>query len=103
VIEQLNQIPDRGTEVVEEVEWERAFDQRLLDWAAARVRAASKESTWSAFWRTAYEQEDPARVATDLGMSVGAVYAARCRVMARMRQMIHDARFDALDDQGPRS
>jgi hypothetical protein len=49
------------------------------------------------------ELEDPTCVASDLGMSVGAVYAARCRVMAKMRQIIRDARFDSLDDEGPQS
>jgi RNA polymerase sigma-70 factor (ECF subfamily) len=97
VAELLSQIPSREAEAKEEAEWARAFDQRLLDWAAARICREFKESTWLAFWRTAFDNASPQQVASDLGMSLGAVYAAKSRVMARFRATVLEARFEAFD------
>jgi RNA polymerase sigma-70 factor (ECF subfamily) len=97
VIRQLDQVTGRDTADAEAAEWERAFEQRLLDWAAGIVRAEFKESTWRAFWRTAFEKQSPQQVAGDLGISVGAVYAAKSRVLARLRDVVRQARFDSSD------
>jgi RNA polymerase sigma factor (sigma-70 family) len=97
VIRQLNEIPNREPDDIEAAEWERAFEQRLLDWAAEQVRAEFQERTWLAFWRTAFDGASPQQVASDLGMTLGAVYAAKSRVMARLRETIRQARFDSSD------
>jgi RNA polymerase sigma factor (sigma-70 family) len=70
----------------EAANWDREYEQRLFEWAAAKSRDHFRESTWQAFWRTAVGEEEPAAVAAALGMSVGAVYIARSRVLARIRQ-----------------
>jgi RNA polymerase sigma-70 factor (ECF subfamily) len=44
---------------------------------------------------TAVEQQLPAAVAEQLGLSAGAVYIARSRVMARMRELIEQSEFDS--------
>jgi RNA polymerase sigma-70 factor (ECF subfamily) len=95
VIEQLNQIPDRAAD--ESGEWDRAFEQRLLDWAAGRIRGEFKESSWRAFAMTALEGASPQSVAAELGITIGAVYAARYRVLARLREMVRQARVDTFD------
>jgi RNA polymerase sigma-70 factor (ECF subfamily) len=70
----------------EEVEqWEREYEQRLFDWAAEQVRGHFQETTWRAFWMTAVEGRAATEAATELGLSVGAVYIAKSRVMARLR------------------
>jgi RNA polymerase sigma-70 factor (ECF subfamily) len=97
VIEQLNQIPDRAAHESESALWDRAFEQRLLDWAAERIRGEFKESTWRAFALTALEGASPQSVAAELGITIGAVYAARYRVLARLRETIGQARFDSVD------
>jgi RNA polymerase sigma-70 factor (ECF subfamily) len=80
----LAQQPDAG----DDDRWEREHRDRLFDWAADRVRGSFQSSTWEAFWRTASENQPAEAVARDLGISVGAVYIARSRVLARMRELI---------------
>lgn len=57
-------------------------------WAAEQVRQASQAATWQAFWLTAVESVPADEVARRLGMSVGAVYVARCRTLARIKALI---------------
>ena len=45
-----------------------------------------EESTWKACWACVVEGQSPAVVARQLGLSVGAVYVARSRVLSRLRQ-----------------
>jgi RNA polymerase sigma-70 factor (ECF subfamily) len=64
------------------------YRRRVFCWAADRIRGNFQESTWQAFWRTGVEGQDVHSVAVSLGLSPGAVYVARSRVMARLRQEI---------------
>jgi RNA polymerase sigma-70 factor (ECF subfamily) len=61
-------------------------DQGLVRRALELVRAEFEERTWQAFWRVTMEDARPADVATELGMSVGAVYMAKSRVLNRLRR-----------------
>jgi RNA polymerase sigma factor (sigma-70 family) len=72
----------------DEADWEEEFRRRVFAVAAERVRGEFAEKTWQAFWRTAVEHEATAPVAAELGLSVGAVYIARSRVIARLRETI---------------
>src|SRR5262249_53973963 len=67
--------------------WDREHRERLFAWAADQVRDTFRASTWDAFWRTAVEDQPAEAVARDLGISVGAVYIARSRVLARLREV----------------
>jgi RNA polymerase sigma factor (sigma-70 family) len=64
------------------------YRRRLFAWAAERIRGSFHEATWQAFWRTGVDGQDVHSVARALGLSPGAVYVARSRVMARLRQEI---------------
>jgi RNA polymerase sigma-70 factor (ECF subfamily) len=64
------------------------YRRRLFQWAAEKVENEFTPETWRAFWRTAIDGEKSGRVAESLGMSIGAVYIARSRVMARLRKQI---------------
>jgi RNA polymerase sigma factor (sigma-70 family) len=77
-------------------EWDQAFRQRLLDWAAGQIRGEFRPATWRAFWLCAVEGCAPGEASASLGMSVGAVYAAKCRVLARLREEIGRAQSDGL-------
>jgi RNA polymerase sigma-70 factor (ECF subfamily) len=68
--------------------WDRQYDQRLFDWAAEQIKSEFKESTWQAFWQTAVEDRSGKEVAQNTGLSAGAVYVARSRVLARLKEKI---------------
>jgi RNA polymerase sigma factor (sigma-70 family) len=74
----------------EDAQWEREYRQRLFAWAAEQVRPAFEGSTWRAFWGVAVEGRGAEEVGRELGLSVGAVYVAKSRVLARIRQAIQD-------------
>jgi RNA polymerase sigma-70 factor (ECF subfamily) len=67
--------------------FEEAEYRRVLVQQALRVlREEFPDRTWQAFWRYAVEGQDAAVVAEALGLRVASVYAARSRVVARLRQ-----------------
>ncbi len=68
--------------------WEREHERRLFHWAAAQVRRDVEETTWQAFWRTSVENESAKEAARGLGMTVAAVYMAKSRVLARLKDLI---------------
>jgi RNA polymerase sigma-70 factor (ECF subfamily) len=73
--------------------WEQDYERQLFSWAAAQVRPAFQETTWQAFRRTAVEGKSGKVVAKELGMTVAAVYLAKGRVIARLKEQvrqIHD-------------
>ncbi len=57
--------------------------------AARQVQKDVKESTWQAFWLSTIDDLPAAEVARQLGLSVGGVYIARSRVMARLRREVN--------------
>jgi RNA polymerase sigma-70 factor (ECF subfamily) len=65
--------------------------RRHLFYAAARsIETEFSASTWQAFWRTAVQSRKVADVALELGMSPGAVYIARSRVVARFCRRVKE-------------
>ncbi len=50
------------------------------------IEAEFEPRSWQAFWRATVEGQAPADIARDLGMSVPAVYKAKSRILARIRQ-----------------
>ena len=72
----------------EEAEWEAEWERRLFAWACEQVRRDVTEATWQAFWRTAVDGQPGKQVAADLGMTAGAVYLARNRVLARLKDLV---------------
>jgi RNA polymerase sigma-70 factor (ECF subfamily) len=72
----------------QEEQWDREYERRLFAWAADEVRGEFTPQTWQAFWQTAVEDKPPREVARALGMSPGAVYVAKSRVLARLREQV---------------
>jgi RNA polymerase sigma-70 factor (ECF subfamily) len=77
-----------------EDEWEREFERQLFRLAAARIQDVFAPTTWMAFWLTAVEGKSGAVVAAELGLSVGAVYVARSRVLARLAEQVRHIRAE---------
>jgi RNA polymerase sigma-70 factor (ECF subfamily) len=71
----------------------------LFRWAAERVRGEFREATWKAFWRTMVEGEQIPTAASALSMSIGSVYAARSRIVRRIKTEIetHEHEFHACE------
>src|SRR5262249_51924690 len=74
--------------------FEGEYRRRLFAWAAERVRGEVRPATWQGFWRTGVEGQEPRAVAESLGISVGAVYIAKSRVMARLRREVEQVEGD---------
>jgi RNA polymerase sigma-70 factor (ECF subfamily) len=68
--------------------FEQDCERRLFAWAAEQVRGRFRPETWQAFWRTAVEGRAGKAVAAELGLTVAAVYLAKGRVMAALREQI---------------
>ena len=83
-----------------EAEFAAAFKRRAFRWAAEQVQNEFTTSTWQAFWRTGVENRLIAEVARELGLSVGAVYIARSRVLARLRERVEQLTEDTGLDPG---
>lgn len=64
-------------------------ERQVFAWAADKVRSSFQPNTWQAFWMTAVENRPAQQVAHELGLTTGAVYIARSRVMARLKEKVH--------------
>ena len=87
-----------GTEMMRRVEaepapedsvlWDEEFEQLTLQKACESIRKEFSATTWMAFWATAMEHRSGEAVARDYGMTLSAVYTARSRVTARMKEWV---------------
>ena len=62
--------------------------REIFQWAARRVRGEFEPRTWDAFWLTAVEGREVEDVAALIDKKPGAIYAARSRVMRRLKEMV---------------
>ena len=69
-------------------DWEADYQRAMAAQAMDRVKGEFQAATWEAFLLTAVEGRTPAQVAPRVGLSVGAIYVAKNRVIARLRQEI---------------
>jgi RNA polymerase sigma-70 factor (ECF subfamily) len=78
----------------DEAAWDQHHAWRLFLWAAEKARVDFREKTWQAFWRTAVEQHSVEGVSRELQLSAGAIHVARCRVIARVKELLQDVELD---------
>lgn len=71
--------------------FDEEYRRRIFEWAVEQVRGEFQGPTWQAFWRTAVLNEKPKAVAEGLGMTVGAVYVYKNRVLTRIKRKIEEA------------
>jgi RNA polymerase sigma-70 factor (ECF subfamily) len=81
--------PNDGSE-----DWETEYQRRLAALAMERVKSEFHETTWRAFWLTAVEGVAAADAARQVGISPGATYVAKSRVLARLKEEVA-----AIEDQ----
>ncbi len=81
----LEEVPAREED---QDDWDREYEQRCFAWAADRIQSEFQDSTWQAFWLTAVDGLSAKVAGAQLKMSAGAVYVAKSRVIARLREEI---------------
>jgi RNA polymerase sigma factor (sigma-70 family) len=84
VLEQLQEQPAPD----DEADWNRELQQQTFTVAAAKIRDGFSEATWQAFWLTAVKGRTGQEAAQALGLSVAAVYLAKRRVMAKLKEQV---------------
>ncbi len=72
-------------------QWETEWQRSVFAWACEQVRRDVAEKSWLAFWKTAVDGLPGKQVASELGLSVAAVYIARSRILARLKELAQTA------------
>jgi RNA polymerase sigma factor (sigma-70 family) len=67
--------------------WDREHDRWLAQRLLQGARPKFEPATWQAFWRVTMDEVPVVHVATELKMSVNAVYIAKSRVIAHLREL----------------
>lgn len=66
--------------------WDKEHDKQVLDRLLTLVEPDFEERTWDIFKQLVFEEAVPEELAAKLEMKVGALYAARYRVLHRLRE-----------------
>ena len=74
--------PDQSAEAY----WETEYRGHLVRRALELMQADFEPATWKACWEMVTTERPAADIAAELRLSVGAVYAAKFRVLARLRE-----------------
>jgi RNA polymerase sigma-70 factor (ECF subfamily) len=95
VLERIQQHPaeEQAIDALIEEEHRRA----VFRWAAEEIRPEFHERTWLAFWLSTIEALPVEEAALRLGKTTGAVYAARSRVMRRLKEKIREMNPEETD------
>ena len=72
--------------------WELEYQRRLASLAMDRIKTEFHENTWRGFWLTAVEGVPAAEAGRQVGMSPGAIYVAKSRVLARLKEEVDGLR-----------
>lgn len=69
-------------------EFDHELRRALFHRASEQVRNEVRPQTWQAFWEVSVAELSITDTAKKLGMSVGAVRVAKCRIIARLREIV---------------
>jgi RNA polymerase sigma-70 factor (ECF subfamily) len=72
----------QDTEAISETEYREYLVRRALE----VMRSEFQPTTWKAFWECATSKRSAAEVAAELDISIDSVYAAKSRVLRRLRR-----------------
>jgi RNA polymerase sigma-70 factor (ECF subfamily) len=73
-------------------QWETEYQRRLVAMAMEQIKGEFQDTTWRAFWLTAVEGVAASAAAQQAGLSPGAVYVAKSRVLARLKEEVEAVR-----------
>lgn len=93
--ERLDAVPDRTVD--SDDDWELEYQRRLSAQAMEAVKHEFQPNTWKAFWGTAVEGRAAQEVGDELRMTPGAVYVAKSRVLARLREEVQQMQAEQDD------
>jgi RNA polymerase sigma-70 factor (ECF subfamily) len=88
VAEQLERRPNNEDAIDRLIEEEH--QRAVFRWAADEVASEFQDDTWLAFRLTTIDELSVDVAAAELGKSAGAVYAARSRVMRRLKEKVRE-------------
>src|SRR5262245_3682403 len=74
--------------------WDQEYERSLASIAMERIKTEVQPATWQAFWQTAVQGRSARDVGVSLKMSAGAVYVARSRVLARLKEEVQRLKDD---------
>lgn len=94
MLELLAEQPATAADIEQEIAKESMREKYLR--AAAVVKSDVDSETWRAFELSVVHGQPCDEVADQLGKSVGAVYAARCRIMRRLREQVQRLRESGI-------
>ncbi|WP_425618250.1 RNA polymerase sigma factor [Anatilimnocola sp. NA78] len=72
--------------------WELEYQRRIAAIAMEKIKTEFQESSWQAFWLTAVEGKSAGEVSKQIGLSTGAIYVAKSRVLARLKEEVDTLR-----------
>jgi RNA polymerase sigma-70 factor, ECF subfamily len=85
----IDQIAAETDDPAMNADWDDPSDRRLLLRQALRfVSSEFEPRSWQAVWRVVVDGQRPADVAAEHGMTPNAVYVAKSRVLARLREVL---------------
>ena len=70
--------------------WDREYATHVTARAVQIMQSEFQETTWRACWEQTVNDRPAADVAAELGISSGACYIAKSRVLARLRDVLGD-------------
>lgn len=68
--------------------WELEYQRRIAFLAMEKIKHEFQEKTWQAFLLTAVEGLPASDVSKQIGLSAGAIYVAKSRVLARLKEEV---------------
>ena len=68
--------------------WDAEYQKELFRLAARRIEPHFEPTTWQCFWLTTVEGGSIAEVSAALGKQPGSIYAARSRIIHRLREEV---------------
>lgn len=92
----LNQSPSSAKDDSSQLTIE--IRRETFRYAASQIRDEFQTATWQAFWMTAVEGHSIEAAAEELNKSHGSIYAARSRVMRRLKEMVQEIQIVESED-----